>query len=648
MMQEQARNISRRSFVIGAAALGVAACATNRPLIALAASGEASYSAGTYTAVREGQHGDIVVSVTVSDTSIEDVVVEECHDTGYISRHAVENLPRDVVAYQTTALDAVSGASMSSRAILDAVEDCLEQAGADVSALPEAPAPVEVERPDVDVDVLVVGSGGAGIMAACAAATMGEAGTDSGLSVMVIEKLCYAGGSYVLSGGGMLEVEGSDQHLSGEFDTITEDTWARFMTNRSNHDYLGCLDEALQRRSFHAVHPANELMIGLGAPYSNKNMTWVFPMLREEGDDVEGYSDNALAMLNYKPDTDATFADTNGEAFLSILDKLPNVELRCNVEATSLIVEDGAVAGVRVRETDDASDTVATYAIHAKKTILSTGSPNRNAAILDEIDFDLADAWPFCGAGSTGDGITLLREAGFEPKLVGNGGMCYMGTTLEYGMEDGLAYRPAGYPVVNIEARRYFDESMNFIDSGRSLAGQPDNTAYVIVDSADNYLMQNVPDHYDGNNGKLLGEYAVERGWAIKADTLEELAAGLGLDVEVFMRTMEAFASAAAGEQADECGASPDTMAVPSVAPFYAVTTHAVRPEAYVGIKNVSGTVQVAGADGQAIPGLYASGTLISPNLFYHRYLVAAGGLTIAFATGYMAGSDARDAILEG
>ena len=95
----------------------------------------AAYTDGTYTASSKGIGGDVPVTVTIKDGKISDVTVGDNSETQGIGSKAIEQLPAKIVeANGTDGVDAVSGASVTSKAIFTAVEDCLTQAGAGEAA----------------------------------------------------------------------------------------------------------------------------------------------------------------------------------------------------------------------------------------------------------------------------------------------------------------------------------------------------------------------------------------------------------------------------------------------------------------------------------------------------------------------------------
>ena len=90
---------------------------------------------GTYEGAGEGNNGEVKVQVTVTEDAITAIEVTEHMETPGISDPAIERLPASIVENQSLAVDTISGATNTSRAILAGVEQALVSAGADVEAL---------------------------------------------------------------------------------------------------------------------------------------------------------------------------------------------------------------------------------------------------------------------------------------------------------------------------------------------------------------------------------------------------------------------------------------------------------------------------------------------------------------------------------
>ena len=86
---------------------------------------KAIYKAGTYEATAEGRNGDVTVAVTVSDSKIE---VKENKETKGIADGALEEVPAAIVKQNKADVDTVSGATLTSNAIITATKDALKKA----------------------------------------------------------------------------------------------------------------------------------------------------------------------------------------------------------------------------------------------------------------------------------------------------------------------------------------------------------------------------------------------------------------------------------------------------------------------------------------------------------------------------------------
>ncbi|MBC8587896.1 FMN-binding protein [Paratissierella segnis] len=93
----------------------------------VACGGGAKYNDGTYEGEATGMQ-PLKVSVEVKDGKIADVKVTEHDETPEISDPAIEQIPAAIVEKNSTDVDAVSGATITSTAIKDAVNNALESA----------------------------------------------------------------------------------------------------------------------------------------------------------------------------------------------------------------------------------------------------------------------------------------------------------------------------------------------------------------------------------------------------------------------------------------------------------------------------------------------------------------------------------------
>ncbi|MCK8816091.1 FMN-binding protein [Natroniella sulfidigena] len=80
---------------------------------------------GTYDGVGEGNGGDVELEVTVADGEITDIAIGDHDETEGIADPAFDEVPAAIIDAQSTDVDAASGATYSSEAIMEAVADAL-------------------------------------------------------------------------------------------------------------------------------------------------------------------------------------------------------------------------------------------------------------------------------------------------------------------------------------------------------------------------------------------------------------------------------------------------------------------------------------------------------------------------------------------
>lgn len=100
----------------------LASCTSN------SSSKDAIYKAGTYVASAQGM-GEVTVKVTVDDTSIKSIEADVSNETESIGQAAKDDIVNQIIEKQSTEIDGVTGATITTDAIKNAVNDALKQAG---------------------------------------------------------------------------------------------------------------------------------------------------------------------------------------------------------------------------------------------------------------------------------------------------------------------------------------------------------------------------------------------------------------------------------------------------------------------------------------------------------------------------------------
>lgn len=87
------------------------------------------YPDGVHSGSAKGFGGDLIVDVTITDGEITQVDVRPHDETPFIADAAIEELRANIVAMQSTEIDTISGATVTSTALLQAVENALTGTG---------------------------------------------------------------------------------------------------------------------------------------------------------------------------------------------------------------------------------------------------------------------------------------------------------------------------------------------------------------------------------------------------------------------------------------------------------------------------------------------------------------------------------------
>lgn len=111
---------------IGAFAIVLTACGKTETNYNISVSG--SWKDGTYTETAKGKKGNFDVTVIISDGKISDIQIGDNKETPDLGGKAIDALPAEMIKGQTYEVDVISGATVTSNGMKDAVAKCLEQA----------------------------------------------------------------------------------------------------------------------------------------------------------------------------------------------------------------------------------------------------------------------------------------------------------------------------------------------------------------------------------------------------------------------------------------------------------------------------------------------------------------------------------------
>ena len=145
-------SISRATFVKGIAAGAIVACSLGAlQFTEYSTVKRPSYTfvPGTYTASAPGIESDVLVTITVDDKSITDVSVDVSGETPGIGADIADTVKQQIMDLQSSGIDGVSGATITSTAVKEALDAAIVKAEAGDTSVPETAAP-ETEAPAAD------------------------------------------------------------------------------------------------------------------------------------------------------------------------------------------------------------------------------------------------------------------------------------------------------------------------------------------------------------------------------------------------------------------------------------------------------------------------------------------------------------------
>jgi urocanate reductase len=344
---------------------------------------DALFTPGTYTGKGAGINGEIQVEVTVTESEITDIKVVSHNETPGVSDLALSDIPANIVKHQSLGVDAIAGATESSKGILEAVANALEQAGGDIEALKAKEVKSEtgpLTTTEKEVDVVVIGAGGAGLAAAVSA-------HENGATVLVLEKMPKVGGNTILSGAAYNAVDPRRQQASGIEDSID----LHFQQTYEGGDKVG--NPELIRILVENAYPTLEWLEGLGMEFTDYVFTVAGGLWPRAHRPVMPLGTGYITTyMNY------------------IENNSSEMEVMLNTRATNIIMENGRAVGVRA---DGPEGPVIAKA--NKGVIIATGGFSRNKEMLKEYNKawpDLTDTVSTNHPGATGDGIQMAVEVG--------------------------------------------------------------------------------------------------------------------------------------------------------------------------------------------------------------------------------------------
>ena len=586
------------------------------------ATATAAYEPGTYEVEVPGRNAKIVVDVTFTEDEISAIDIVDQSETASVATPALERVPADILEYQTLNVDTVTGATITSGAIVRAVSNAVEEAGGSVDELKEGDeARAKAGDPiEMTADVIVVGGGGAGMSAAVSA-------LDNGASVILVEKTASLGGNTVLCGGAMnaADTEWAAGFEAQEGEKETLQTLASLDVNDFPEEYQADFEtlkgqiEAYLAEDTNAhfdsieLHTIQTYYYGLRTDLDGNIVFGNYDLvskltseameavewLREQGinwnDDVVTQPVGAMWRRGHNPSM------PKGEEYVAVLGARIEAdgEILYETAGKELIGEDGKVVGVKALQSNGTEVTL--YA--NKGVVLATGGFGNNLSMVQEYNNyweEIPDTTKTTNAsGQKGDGVVMATAIGAQIT-----GMEYIQMMPVSDPDTGdlftglIPQTAANYIMFNPEGKRFINEC-EARDTLTKAAFDNGGLFYLISDAV----------IAEECRWLTNWEEEVERGNTYMADTLEDLAAQMGFDEETtatFVAEIEKYNSYVENGEDPEYGKTAFANQILE-APFYASPRQPAIHHTMGGLV-IDENTHVLDESGEAIPGLYAAG----------------------------------------
>ncbi|MDO5531395.1 FAD-dependent oxidoreductase [Sutterella sp.] len=597
----------------------------------------AAVTAGTYEAEAAGKLSPVRASVTVDASGrITDLSVDVSGETPDLGGAAAKQMVPAILEHQSTAVDGVSGATVSSEAIRSAVVAALAKAGADPKAYDVKVEKAALPAEEITTDVVVIGAGASGTAAALAAA-------EAGVRVTVLEKAPAAGGAskiamglFAVESSLMKEKYGSDPEL---MKVLTKDNLYRELM-----DYNHYLSNArITRKVIDLSASTVDWLKGYGVDLriDDKNLQ-------------QGQNPYPLRWRIYHQYVDSPKAFENMYAALGEM----GGELITGARAYDIeTAPDGSVSAVIAEKSGGAKLTV-----HAKAVIIASGGFGGDAKHLSRA-LETENVTNRIAWSNNGEGLEMAWKAGAQK--LGEGDILIHGAEFD-GLASSASKGGAQMQDSNLLVRVLKTPLMWVDTSGKRFANEEliydtvlwANAAYsaggkyfVVCDAAtlDTYTADALPFEVSGagplnpegkGDFRALAEEAVRQGVGFKADTLEELAKLTGFEAG-FEREVADY-NEAVRTGSDPYGKPAEFLKFTvEKGPFYAFRARVVSLSTLGGVR-VNENMQALNGSGEVVKGLYAVG-----NNAYGFYSAPSyppyQGLALGFAynSGRIAGADA-------
>lgn len=565
----------------------------------------AAPAAASYTGTAQGMGGEVSVTLTIENGVITDCVATGDKETDGIGSVVIAQFPAQVVEGNTINLDAVSGATITSNAFIEAAKAALTAAGLNPDDYMTKVAAAAAGNVTKEADVVIVGAGGAGMTAAMTA-------SDAGKSVIILESQAMVGGNSVRSTGGMNATKTvyQDENEFAEGAGV-EKMLKSAADNYADNEFITSLAATVaQQWADYQANPVGyfdsvelmelDTMVG-GKGINNPEL--VKTLVEGTASAIDWLDENGMSLHNvaafggasvkriHRPVNEEGKVVSVGAYLIPLMEKAcqdRGVEFILNTTADTILTDANGQA-VGVSGTDKDGNTVT---VNAKAVVLATGGFGANLDMVASYKPDLKGFMTTNAPGIQGQGIAMATAIGaatvdmdqiqIHPTVEANTAAL---------ITEGL--RGDGAILVNANGERFTDEVSTRDKVSAAEIAQPGSFSWLIVDQA----------MADASN--VIQGY-ITKGYTKQGATYEELAKEIEVDPATFAATMEKWNGCV--EAKTDADFNRTSFANPlNTAPYYAIKVSAGVHHTMGGVV-INSSTEVLKEDGSVIPGLFAAG----------------------------------------
>ena len=563
---------------------------------------------GNYTGIGTGYNGYITVSVSFRNGILTNVIVTDEQETDAVSDAPLNKIPEYVINEQSLNVDVSTGATQTSKAVIEAIGNAITAANGNVEEWQKDCTGKNKEKIiQEDTDVTVVGGGAAGI------ATVLRL-QEKGYKTTLIEKDSEIGGSLryyansgqIVAGSTKLNLEDIDSA-----ETLAEDITA--YTNQTNSPTL---TQVFENKIGETVDWQSKI---LGITFDKK--TGYIP--------TDGLALNSVMLYDESSgDIDELLQKEVKVSGSSVYTNTGIIELRYD--------EEGKVIGVRAKKSNgDIIETTSKY------VVLATGTSAGNLNLIPERDRNSN----YLGLKTnTGDALALAKDEE-HPYQIEDGSVIY--NYLGYSVRDitldaYLATKSIlskGVVLVNNTGERFIDETEPYNQISEAIHNQNNATSYLVMNE----------EVYQEWKKKLLSTATITKAeekylqsmYAIvpfSGETLSEAAVSADLDTQKLLETISYHNFEIEASSTNLMGK------IDSEKPTCIIPLNKYRYETTGGLK-VDDHLNLLDGSGQAKTNVFAVGS-IAGNVFGEK-MPGGAGLAWAFVSGKYVADEIINALQE-